>query len=111
MDTEYKGLRREIPWARRLPSEYFRDHVWVSTQPLELTPDRHQVIELLGWIGAEDWLVFSSDYPHWDSDELEHLRGRLPKGWHDNVFCKNAMRLYDWLEADLPAPAAAGAAT
>jgi len=111
MDTEYKGLRREIPWARRLPSEYFRDHVWVSTQPLELTPDRHQVIELLGWIGAEDWLVFSSDYPHWDSDELEHLRGRLPKGWHDNVFCKNAMRLYDWQEADLPAPAAAGAAT
>ena len=102
MDTEYKGLRREIPWVRRLPSEYFREHVWVSTQPLELSPRREQLIEVLGWIDGSEQLVFSSDYPHWDSDEIEYVRARLPQEWQHNVFRGNAMRLYDWSEADLP---------
>jgi uncharacterized protein len=108
MDTEYKGLRREIPWVRRLPSEYFREHVWVTTQPLELSPRREQLIDVLGWIDGADRLVFSSDYPHWDSDELEHVRARLPREWQDNVFRGNAMRLYDWAEADLPVELALG---
>jgi predicted TIM-barrel fold metal-dependent hydrolase len=108
MDTEYKGLRREIPWVRRLPSEYFREHVWVTTQPLELSPRREQLIDVLGGIDGADRLVFSSDYPHWDSDELEHVRGRLPREWEDNVFRGNAMRLYDWADADLPVELALG---
>jgi uncharacterized protein len=102
MDTEYKGLRREIPWVRRLPSEYFREHVWVSTQPLELSPRRERLVEALEWFDGAERLVFSSDYPHWDSDELEHVRARLPQDWHENVFRRNAMRLYDWSDAQLP---------
>jgi predicted TIM-barrel fold metal-dependent hydrolase len=102
-DTEYKGLRREVPWVRRLPSEYFAENVWATTQPLELSPERDQIVEALSWFGGEDKLVFSSDYPHWDADDLEYLRQRLPEAWHAKVFCENAMRLYDWMESDLPA--------
>lgn len=102
-DTEYKGLRREVPWLRRLPSEYFADHVWATTQPLELSPQREQIVELLSWFGAEDKLVFSSDYPHWDADDLDYLQQRLPESWHERVLRGNAMRLYGWTEADLPA--------
>ena len=109
MDTEYKGLRREVPWVRRLPSDYFREHVWVSTQPLELPPHREQLYEALEWIGGGERLVFSSDYPHWDSDEFQHVRSRLPEDWHDNIFRRNAMRLYDWSDADVPAGLAASA--
>ena len=101
-DTEYKGLRREVPWVRRLPSEYFAQHVWVTTQPLELSPEREQIVELLSWFGGEDKLVYSSDYPHWDADDLDHLRQRLPERWHAKIFRENAMRLYGWAEADLP---------
>jgi predicted TIM-barrel fold metal-dependent hydrolase len=105
-DAEYRGLRREVPWLRRLPSEYFARHVWVTTQPLELSPRRDQVIELLSWIGAEDKLVYSSDYPHWDADDLDYLRARLPRDWHAKVLRENAMQLYRWSEADLPTSAA-----
>src|SRR5436305_1345617 len=99
----------EIPWVRRLPSDYFREHVWVSTQPLELPPHREQLYEALEWIGGGERLVFSSDYPHWDSDEFQHVRSRLPEDWHDNIFRRNAMRLYDWSDADVPAGLAASA--
>ena len=63
---------------------------------------REQLIEVLGWIDGSEQLVFSSDYPHWDSDEIEYVRARLPQEWQDNVFRGNAMRLYDWSEAELP---------
>ena len=92
-DAEYKGLRREVPWLRRLPSEYFADHVWVTTQPLELSASREQIVAALSWFGGEDKLVFSSDYPHWDADDLAHLRQRLPESWHARFFRENALRL------------------
>jgi uncharacterized protein len=100
MDTEYKGLRRELPWVRRFPSEYFREHVWVSTQPLDLPPRREQLIEALAWFDGSERLVFSSDYPHWDCDELDYVRGRLPEEWHERVFAQNALRLYGWSDAE-----------
>lgn len=103
-DTEYKGLRREVPWLRRLPSEYFADHVWATTQPLELSPKREQVVEALSWFGGKDKLVFSSDYPHWDADDLAYLEQRLPASWHDKIFFENAMRLYGWKPSEVPVP-------
>ena len=34
-DYNYDSTRREIPWVKRTPSEYIRDHVRISTQPME----------------------------------------------------------------------------
>ncbi|HUG62386.1 MAG TPA: amidohydrolase family protein, partial [Methylomirabilota bacterium] len=39
IDKEWKGLRREIPWVRRLPSEYVREHVRLTTAPFDAPPD------------------------------------------------------------------------
>src|SRR5437763_1876242 len=106
-DTEYKGLRREVPWLKRLPSEYFANHVWVTTQPLEISPQKEDVVDLLGSMNLQDRLVYSSDYPHWDADELDYLTARLPSEWHRRVFFGNACRLYDWKEEDLERTGAA----
>jgi len=109
-DTEFKGLRREVPWLKRLPSEYFAEHVWVTTQPLEIAPKRENVVELLHSMGLEDRLVYSSDYPHWDADEIEYLSTRLPAEWHARVFVDNACALYGWKSAELMKPARPAAA-
>ena len=106
-DAEYKGLRREVPWLKRLPSEYFARHVWVTTQPLEVAPRKENVIELLRSMHLEDRLVYSSDYPHWDADEIDYLTTRLPGDLHRGVFFGNACRLYDWKEEDIEQPRAA----
>jgi predicted TIM-barrel fold metal-dependent hydrolase len=91
LDAHYSVLRAESDWVRRLPSEYFRDHVRLSTQPLELTPSREQLIALLeAFGGMDDLLCFASDYPHWDADDPLHIGSRLPPDWLPKVFYENA---------------------
>jgi predicted TIM-barrel fold metal-dependent hydrolase len=97
LDSHYDALRKESPWVKRLPSEYIRDHVLVSTQPMEESPRRGQMIDLLESAGGlEDILVFASDYPHWDTDDPRAISNRLPKEWWPKVFYENAAQVLRW---------------
>ena len=98
-DMDFRGLRREAPWLRRAPSEYFYEHVRVTTQPLEIAPSRRHMLGLLELIGAEDILCFSSDYPHWDTDDIADIGRNIPEAWHRKVFHDNAMELFGWNNA------------
>ena len=107
LDAHYATLRAESDWVRRLPSEYIREHVRLSTQPFELTPRKEQMIELLeAFGGMDDMLCFSSDWPHWDADDPFYIAGRLPRSWLPKVFYANA-RSFLRLDA-VPEPVAAG---
>jgi predicted TIM-barrel fold metal-dependent hydrolase len=105
-DHAYRRLRIETPWVKRAPSEYFHDHVLLSTQPLDSPGDTRQLISALEAYGAEDLMMFASDYPHWDADDVDYVAARLPKAWHTKVFFDNAAELYGW-EGLAAAPAAA----
>jgi predicted TIM-barrel fold metal-dependent hydrolase len=98
LDADYRALRKETPWLTRLPSEYAREYVRITTQPLEAPRNRDALWGALADIGGQDMLMFASDYPHWDFDDPSHLR--LPPEWHDAVMDGNARRLYR-----LPQPA------
>jgi predicted TIM-barrel fold metal-dependent hydrolase len=95
LDANYKVLRRESPLLKRKPSEYLRDHVRLTTQPLEASPVPDQLVQLLETVdGIEEILCFSTDYPHWDSDEPRYIAKRLPSAWHEKVFRTNALNAY-----------------
>jgi predicted TIM-barrel fold metal-dependent hydrolase len=68
MDKVWETNRSELPNVKLPPSEYLRRNVWFSTQPIEETKERAELIELVSWIGW-DRLLFASDYPHWDFDD------------------------------------------
>ena len=92
---------------KRSPSEYFVEHVRLSTQPLESPENRDDLLAALSAYGAEDMLMYSSDYPHWDADDARYVASRLPEEWHPKVFYDNARRLYGWSDDELaasPAP-------
>jgi uncharacterized protein len=95
LDANWKALRTETPWVKRLPSEQIREHVRLTTQPLE-QPTRktalHRVLE--AFEGLEDMLMFSTDYPHWDFDSPRVVVGRLPERWREKVLAGNARALY-----------------
>lgn len=94
LDQHWKHLKAEVPHLKRAPSEYLRDHVWISTQPMEEPEDKAHLADIIEWIG-EDKVMFASDYPHWDFDDpfiavppgLGEMRRR-------KIFSGNAMALY-----------------
>jgi uncharacterized protein len=92
LDADYRALRKETPWLRRLPSEYARDHVRLTTQPLEQPREAAALWPALEDIGARDMLMFASDYPHWDFDDPVSVR--LPRAWREQVLDGNARALY-----------------
>jgi uncharacterized protein len=112
LDRHYDSMRRENPSLDRLPSEVFREHVCVTTQPIELTPRPGQLAEALEAAeGMEDILCFSSDYPHWDTDDPGFIARRLPKSWWSKVFYENAIDALRWPHEHTPQsePVAVGA--
>jgi uncharacterized protein len=92
LDADWKALRKETPWVKRLPSEYVRDHIRLSTQPLERPDKIEHLWHVLEAIDGKNILMFASDYPHWDFDDPTQLL--LPTDWKENIFDANARKIY-----------------
>jgi uncharacterized protein len=97
LDKEIDLLRSESPWVRRMPSEYVRDHVSFSTQPIEESPhSKRALAQLLDTVeGIEDMLCFSTDYPHITMDDPMYVSQLIPQAWHRKVFFENACKVYN----------------
>jgi hypothetical protein len=94
MDADWKSLREQTPWVKRLPSEYFVDHIRIGSQPM-LEPDTdEQFWMMLDAMHAERTLVYSSDWPHWDWDDPATTFPKLPERLHKRVFAENAREMF-----------------
>ena len=95
MDKEWKGLRREVPWTKQLPSEYVRNHLRFTIQPLDAPPEPEQMREIIDQMGSDDLLLFATDYPHWHFDSLEEaLPAGLSEGLQRKILTDNARAFY-----------------
>jgi len=97
LDAAWKKLKVEVPHLKRAPSEYLREHFWLTTQPMEEPPVAEQFLEMLDmapWL--QDRLMFATDYPHWDFDAPDEAlpKVKLPDGFADAVMAENARALY-----------------
>jgi predicted TIM-barrel fold metal-dependent hydrolase len=68
-DKNWKGLRREIPWVDRLPSEIIRESVRLTAQPLDEPDEPGRLLEVIDGLGSDRMLMFSTDYPHHQFDD------------------------------------------
>ena len=100
MDMEYRANREDVPWLTRTPSEYIKDFVRFTTQPLEEPARPQDLFTLLSLIGGDRLLLYSSDYPHHDFDNPSIISRRLPEDWRDRVMFQNAADLF---HIDVPA--------
>jgi predicted TIM-barrel fold metal-dependent hydrolase len=97
MDATYKQFHAEVPHLKRLPSEYIRQHVYLTTQPVEEPHKPQQFLQLLEHFGdMVDHILFASDYPHWDSDDPDFaLPNSLADEYMDKSHYENGRRLYN----------------
>ncbi len=94
LDTHWRRLRAEVPSLTRAPSEYVREHIWVTTQPIEEPERPEDMLAILEWIGPER-VMFSTDYPHWDQDDPRYaFKIPLPEAWARMIYRDNALALY-----------------
>jgi hypothetical protein len=94
MDQDWKALRHQTPWVTKPPSEYYREHVRVTSQPLDSPPQKELLVSLLEAINARECLMFASDYPHWDFDSPLLAFPKLDDELEEQIFYRNAAKLY-----------------
>ena len=93
MDENHRSLRAETPWLKRMPSEYVRDHMRFTTQPMpDMTAD--QMLAFVELLGSEELLLFSSDYPHFDADDPYRAFPRVPPELTHKIAYQNAESWY-----------------
>jgi len=95
LDSNFRALRKETPWLKMLPSEYFRRNIRMSTQPLEQPEKIQHLWSTLEAMDGENTLLFASDYPHWDYDAVDRLH--IPPQWREKIMGLNALEVYSRL--------------
>ncbi|MBM4418644.1 MAG: amidohydrolase [Chloroflexi bacterium] len=94
-DKEWRNLRRLVPWVRRPPSAYVREHFRVTVQPLDAPRDPQQMVDLVDQLESEEMLMYGSDYPHLHLRDPEaDLLAYLTPGHAARVRGDNARTLY-----------------
>ena len=94
-DKEWRNLRRLVPWVKRRPSDYIKEHVRFTLQPLDAPPDPRHLLQVVDQIDCEDLLMYSSDYPHQhDADPEQLLFPDLSPSLALKIRTENARALY-----------------
>lgn len=94
-DKEWRNLRRLVPWVKQAPSAYMRRHIRLTIQPLDAPPSRHQLQQVIDQLGAEEMLLYASDYPHAHAADPEPaLLADLPAGLARKIRSENAREIY-----------------
>jgi predicted TIM-barrel fold metal-dependent hydrolase len=99
-DTEWKNIRREIPWVDVPPSEYFHDRVRFATTPLAHSDGTFDLAAALGTIpGVERLCCFASSYPRWNAERPADIVEAFPGEWHRAILHDNARDFFRWPSA------------
>jgi len=95
LDSAWEQLREDVPRLERRPSEYVREHVWFTTQPIEEPDDPDEFVRALDHGELADRLLFATDYPHWDFDSpTQALPRSVPKDVRAQIMAGTACELY-----------------
>jgi predicted TIM-barrel fold metal-dependent hydrolase len=96
-DKDWKALWRETPWVRRKPSEYVKERMRATTSPTQIPASvpTEQVAQLAHMLGASEFLMYSSDYPHDHGDDgTDRLLQLLAEEGQRKVAVDNAASFY-----------------
>jgi uncharacterized protein len=93
-DKDWKGVWREVPWVKRRPSEYVREHFRFTTAPSHLPTEPVALDQMLEMMDGPGMLVYASDYPHQHGDGSAALLERLTEEQRRGVLWATAAELY-----------------
>jgi predicted TIM-barrel fold metal-dependent hydrolase len=93
-DKTWKGVRAEVPWVTRPPSEIIRDHVRFTTQPIDAADESEAILRLIDHLKSDELFLFSTDYPHWQFDGDAALPPGISDELSRKILSENASATY-----------------
>lgn len=93
MDAIYEARKSWID-IKRKPSEYVKDHIKFTTQPLDYHEDKTELTRAFEWMECDKILLYSSDYPHWTFDDPRWLVKHLPEHAREAIMFRNGLETY-----------------
>ncbi len=94
MDTAWQRGGGADGLLPRPPSEYLLNQLRFTTQPYDEPGNPRDLVPILDSMQAHRTLVFSSDYPHWDTDRPDVVLRRLPVELRERVAKQTAMETF-----------------
>jgi predicted TIM-barrel fold metal-dependent hydrolase len=94
MDYLWEQDPHSAPLVTARPSSYVREHFTFTTQPLDEPGTLAELRALFGQPDVIDTLLFSSDYPHYDTDDPEFVLKRIPANVRAKVCYENAIATF-----------------
>jgi predicted TIM-barrel fold metal-dependent hydrolase len=96
----WRGVRAEVPWVKRPPADIIRDHIRLTMEPFD-APGAEAVQSVIEQIGAENMLLFATDYPHWQFEGTDALPPGLPPALLRRITVDNPLDTYPRLREDI----------
>ncbi|PBC35685.1 hypothetical protein CJ179_47450 [Rhodococcus sp. ACS1] len=94
MDFLWENDPDAAPLVKKLPSAYVAEHFTFTTQPLDEPDTRDELQSLFRIPNIEKMLLFSSDYPHYDTDDPDFVIKRIPEAMRTRVCFENAVDVF-----------------
>lgn len=99
MDNEYRKRRSEFPVLQKKPSEYVKENLYFTSQPMIEPEQSKYVAWFIEMFDGTENLLFSTDFPHYDFDTPEELfnmiRNHFGEEEVQQVFGGNAVEVFD----------------
>ncbi|SEH18099.1 hypothetical protein SAMN04487967_3625 [Natronorubrum sediminis] len=99
LDDHYLQNSQDVPLLRRMPSEYIKEHFYITSQPLGHTERNDHLASIVEMAGGEETLLFAMDHPHPDFDTPEELYNPLCAGLDGDsisqIMGETALELFD----------------
>lgn len=100
-DKTWRGLRMEVPWTNRSPTDLVREHVRLTVQPFNIPGEGAVLERLIEHIGSDEMFLFSTDYPHWHFEGNNALPAGLPETLGRKAMIDNPLATYPRLREHL----------
>lgn len=96
MDKTYERRKHAMEWLDTKPSQAIRDSFYFGTQPIEDVPGPGVLKQMFDMMNAEELLVYTTDFPHFDFDYPSMLTiPNLDESAERRIFGENAMEVFN----------------
>lgn len=97
LNKTYERRKHAMPWLDKKPSEYLHENFFFGTQPIENTAGTRNLTKIFEMMDAENMLIYTSDFPHYDFDypsvlTIPHMSEEADR----KIFGQNALDIMDF---------------